>query len=384
VNIPVTILTLLAGIAITLVSLWFGLNNHLLPIAATNNAVDVDNLFNVMLTISIGLFLLVQGLVIIAAIQFRRQPGDESDGPPIHGNIPLEVLWTAIPAVLVMGISVYSFQIYNQMGGLDPMNHGGHNQMQPQAQLAMASESFEGPMILADGSPNPEFKKFAAGVGAAAGTPEPALTVNVMGLQYAWIFNYPEGFVSGELHIPAGQDVELDLAAQDVLHAFWVPEFRLKQDAIPGKNTQLRFIATKPGTYPIICAELCGPYHGAMRSQVIVQEPAEYEAWKLTQIAAVNIEGEAIAMLPPSRSSSNPAMLPDLASRTGSSLDPIVQAMDLDITAGELAQLHPQPNSQALKPHSINAMETNRHSEMRMDHGAMGHGGMDQMAMVMN
>lgn len=336
-DIPVTILTLLAGIAITLVSLWFGLNNHLLPLAATNNAADVDTLFNVMLTISIGLFLLVQGLIVISAIKFRRRSGDESDGPPIHGNIPLEILWTAIPAVLVMGISVYSFQIYNQMGGLDPMNHGGHA-MQPQAQLALASESFEGPMLLADGLPNPEYKRYAAGVGAAPGAEAPDVTVNVMGLQYAWIFNYPEGFVSGELHVPVNQDVMLDMNAQDVLHAFWVPQFRLKQDVIPGKNTQLRFTPTEVGTYPIVCAELCGPYHGAMRSQVIVHDPADYDSWMETQIAAANQEGEAIAMA-----------LPDSG---GYALDPIVQAMDMDIRAEALAQLYP-PRPEPMDPSAM-------------------------------
>lgn len=348
-DIPVTILTLLAGIAITLVSLWFGLNNNLLPLAATNNASDVDTLFNVMLTISIGLFLLVQGLIVISAIKFRRQPGDESDGPPIHGNIPLEILWTAIPAVLVLGISVYSFDIYNQMGGLDPMNHGGHN-MEPQAQVAMASESFEGPMLLADGTVNPEYKKYAAGVGAAPGAAAPDVTVNVMGLQYAWIFNYPEGFVSGELHVPVNKDVMLDMNAQDVLHAFWVPQFRLKQDVIPGKNTQLRFTPTEAGTYPIVCAELCGPYHGAMRSQVIVHDEADYDTWMQTQIAAADMEGQAIAMALPNGG--------------GNALEPIIQAMDMDIRAEELAQLYPVGHDHSAMAHDAMAHDAMDHSMM--------------------
>lgn len=340
-NIPTTILTLLAGIAITLLSLWFGFNNGLLPVAAAESAAGVDSLFNVMLTISIGLFLLVQGLIVISAIKFRRQPGDETDGSPVHGNIPLEILWTAIPAVLVMGISVYSFQVYNQMGGLDPMNHGGHS-MQPKAQLAMTGESFGGPLLLADGSPDPESKKYAAGVGARPGADEPDVTVNVMALQYAWIFNYPEGFVSGELHIPVNKDVQLDIVAQDVLHAFWVPQFRLKQDAIPGKTTELRFVSTEPGTYPIVCAELCGSYHGAMRSQVIVHTPEDYGAWVQTQLAAANVEGEAIAMA-----------LPD--SPEAAFLTPIARAMDLDITAAALSQLQGSVN----------------HGENHADHAAM-------------
>lgn len=100
-------------------------------------------------------------------------------------------------------------------------------------------------------------------------------------MQYAWIFTYPDsGIVSGELHIPVGKDVQLNLSARDVIHSFWVPQFRLKQDAIPGVPTELRFKATKVGTYPVVCAELCGGYHGAMRTQVIVHTPEDFEAWR--------------------------------------------------------------------------------------------------------
>jgi cytochrome c oxidase subunit 2 len=73
--------------------------------------------------------------------------------------------------------------------------------------------------------------------------------------------------------------VQLNISAQDVIHSFWVPQFRLKQDAIPGKDTQLRFVATKVGEYPVYCAELCGAYHGAMRTRVIVDTPENYETW---------------------------------------------------------------------------------------------------------
>ncbi|NEP47140.1 MAG: cytochrome C oxidase subunit II, partial [Okeania sp. SIO2H7] len=76
-----------------------------------------------------------------------------------------------------------------------------------------------------------------------------------------------------------GKDVQLNISAQDVIHSFWVPQFRLMQDAIPGKDTELRFVATKVGEYPIYCAELCGAYHGAMRTRVIVHTPEEYESW---------------------------------------------------------------------------------------------------------
>ena len=112
------------------------------------------------------------------------------------------------------------------------------------------------------------------------------LQVNVTGMQYAWIFTYPEGnIIDGELHVPIGADVQLNISAKDVIHSFWVPQFRLKQDAIPGKKTALRFIANKEGNYPVVCAELCGGYHGSMRTQVIVHSPEDYQAWHDKRVA---------------------------------------------------------------------------------------------------
>ena len=119
-------------------------------------------------------------------------------------------------------------------------------------------------------------------------------------MQYAWIFTYPDsGIVDGELHVPINADVQLNISAQDVIHSFWVPQFRLKQDAIPGKDTELRFVATKLGTYPVVCAELCGGYHGAMRTQVIVHSPSDYQKWLDSRIAqAEPTTAEAIAINP--------------------------------------------------------------------------------------
>jgi cytochrome c oxidase subunit 2 len=110
-------------------------------------------------------------------------------------------------------------------------------------------------------------------------------------MQYAWIFNYPSsGIIAGELHVPVGQDVQLNIAAQDVIHSFWVPQFRLKQDAIPGQPTGLRFVATKEGSFPIVCTELCGSYHGAMRSQVIVHSPEDFDSWLVQNQIAQQLE----------------------------------------------------------------------------------------------
>ncbi|MBD0261669.1 MAG: cytochrome C oxidase subunit II, partial [Tolypothrix sp. Co-bin9] len=132
------------------------------------------------------------------------------------------------------------------------------------------------------------------------------LVVDVTGMQFAWIFNYPEsGVNSGELHVPVNADVQINLSATDVIHSFWVPQFRLKQDAIPGIPTQLRFVATKTGTYPIVCTELCGGYHGSMRSEVIVQTKEEYDSWltenKIAQKQELN---QAVAVKPAELSTS--------------------------------------------------------------------------------
>jgi cytochrome c oxidase subunit 2 len=109
---------------------------------------------------------------------------------------------------------------------------------------------------------------------------ETVLPVEVTAMQFAFLFHYPgSNILSGELHVPSDRPVELRMEAKDVIHAFWVPQFRIKQDVIPGQTTVLTFTPTRPGSYPIVCAELCGPYHGGMRSTVVVHEPEEFEAW---------------------------------------------------------------------------------------------------------
>lgn len=298
---------MLAGIALTLVSFWYGQNHGLLPVQASEDAVLVDSLFNTMMTVGAGIFLLVQGIIIICIFKFRRRPGDDTDGPPIAGNISLEILWTAIPVVIVLVIGVYSFEIYRIEGGFDP-----EAAEQSPVQVAMLpSEGAEtaalsAPLIDAAPRPRATHQHLALGVGAMPDKLEvaPDLTVNVLGIQYAWIFTYVDsGVTSGELHIPAGKDVKLVIKAQDVLHAFWLPQFRLKQDAIPGQDAELRFTPTKVGEYPIVCAELCGPYHGAMGSKLYVQEPDEYDAWLQQQIAAKEASNQTVAVIPAADSS---------------------------------------------------------------------------------
>jgi cytochrome c oxidase subunit 2 len=321
VKIPSSIWTLLIGIVLTLVSLWYGQNHGLLPTAASDEAVLVDGLFNSMMTVSVGIFLIVEGVLIYCVFKYRRKAGDNQDGPPVEGNVPLEILWTAIPAFIVIGISIYSFEVYNDIGGFDP--HAVHD-----APIAHSPMSMPGSAIAAtltdtplNTEPNRNQQKSdeamqdpataavrnadqipqhqdSPGVGSVAPTigpsPDkagqpPALAVNVTGLQYAWLFTYPEtGVTTGELHVPIGREVQINMTANDVIHAFWVPEFRLKQDAIPGRQSEIRFTPKKAGDYALICAELCGPYHGAMRSQVVVETPEAFDKWMQEQLVASN------------------------------------------------------------------------------------------------
>lgn len=281
-NVPSQIITLLFGIGLTLVSLWYGYNHHLLPLAASKEAVLIDDLFNVMMVISTGIFILVQGAILFIAFRYQRQEGDETDAKYVHGNIPLEIVWTAIPSVIVLALSLYSFDIYEQIGGLNPMDHsshqGVHQEISNKKQKMLPSGIQEAAVM--DGE--------MPGIVMPLAADDSAVAVNVTGLQFAWLFNYVGTEVtSGELHLPVGRDILLNITAMDVLHAFWVPEFRIKQDAVPGRTIPIRISPTVEGTYSLICAELCGAYHGVMRSEVIVQSEPDYNTWLSEQAVAM-------------------------------------------------------------------------------------------------
>ncbi|MEM7591255.1 MAG: cytochrome c oxidase subunit II [Cyanobacteria bacterium P01_A01_bin.83] len=294
-NIPSSILTLIAGVAMTLISLWYGQNHGLLPIAASVDAGEVDELFNFMMTIATGLFLLVQGVLVYSVISFRRKKDDTTDGPPIEGNVPLEIVWTAIPTVIVFILAIYSFEIYNRMGGLDPMVAGD-----PGPQIAHAHHHSQ--LVALD----PEQQNLALGLGASPDSQQgiDPLEIKVNGIQYAWVFTYPDsGVISGEIHVPVDRPVSLLMTGGDVIHAFWLPEFRIKQDVIPGRETNLVFTPNKIGKYPVICAELCGAYHGGMKTQLYVESEADYQKWIQDNTFAMNDEdNKSVAM----NSESNP------------------------------------------------------------------------------
>lgn len=272
----------------TLISLWYGQNHGLLPTAASSDAGDVDELFDFMMTIATGLFLLIEGVLVYSLFKFRRKKGDTTDGPPIEGNVPLEIVWTAIPTVIVFILSIYSFEIYNRMGGLDPMTSGD-----PGPQLAHAHHHSQ--LVALD----PERQNIALGLGASPDSKQEInpLEIKVNGIQYAWIFTYPDGVVSGEIHVPVDRPIALNMTAGDVIHAFWLPEFRIKQDVIPGRETNLVFTPNKIGQYPVVCAELCGAYHGGMKTQLYVESEEDYQKWIQENTFAMNDESsESVAM----------------------------------------------------------------------------------------
>ena len=264
-RIPSAILTLVVGMALVLLGQWVANDVNLLPVSASVNAPVYDELFRVLVAIGTMLLVGMTGVVIYSLVRFRRRDGDTQDGPAIEGNLSLELFWTAIPAVVVLFLGIYSYDIYDRMGGMADLN--GHG-MGHQAELASVRES------------GPEDENRIWGGIAPAQSSGDVIPVEVTALQFAFIFHYPEqNITSGELHVPTGQTVELRMKANDVIHAFWVPEFRIKQDIIPGQPTVLSFTARKTGDYPIVCAELCGPYHGGMRSHVVVDEPDAFSNW---------------------------------------------------------------------------------------------------------
>ena len=249
---------------LVVLGLWVGDNVNLLPIDASTNATVYDQLFKVLLIIGTILFVGMVGLVLYSLIRFRRKEGDLSDGLAIEDNLPLEIFWTIVPTVVILFVGLYSYDIYDRMGGMQNLHQGSHSH-----QEVSASDRIWGG--IGDGS-----------VQNKNGIALDSIPIDVTAMQFAFLFHYPEGdFITGELHVPVGKSVSMRMESKDVIHAFWVPEFRIKQDIIPGQPTILNFTPQKEGKYPIICAELCGPYHGGMRSNVIVEATQDYETWLL-------------------------------------------------------------------------------------------------------
>jgi cytochrome c oxidase subunit 2 len=238
------------------ISFWIGFNVNLLPAEASINAPIYDELFKILFIIGLIIFIGMTIAVIYSLFKFRKRNDQIGDGIALEGNLSLEIVWTIIPSIIVLLIGLYSYNIYDRMGGMRELNHN-HEMMSSNSEKIWAGISQTSDNQVSNN-----------------------LSIEVSAMQFAFLFNYPKGnFISGELHVPVDQKVSMKMESKDVIHAFWVPEFRIKQDIIPGQPTVLNFTPTKVGKYPIICAELCGPYHGGMRASIIVEEESDYNDW---------------------------------------------------------------------------------------------------------
>jgi cytochrome c oxidase subunit 2 len=204
---------------------------QLLPVAASAQAGPIDELFGLHFRIIAFLFALIVGLMLYSIFVFRRKGGDDTDAEHIEGNTKLEVFWTLIP----LGVVIYV--------------------------------AYLGAAILGDVTrPDPR-----------------ALEVKVIASQWSWRFEYPDwGLVSSELVLPSNKQAILKMISTDVIHSFWVPEFRVKQDILPGGDDMVRELRVTPnleGEYKVRCAELCGTLHANMEAPVKVMALADFEAW---------------------------------------------------------------------------------------------------------
>jgi cytochrome c oxidase subunit II len=225
----------LIGIAITLWIDWF-------PQRGSTAAGKIDTLYDVLLICSVPVFVLVMTIAIYSVVRFRARPGDMGDGPPIHGNTRLEIIWVTIPFIMVTALAVYAWITLDDIEAKQP------NEM----------------------------------------------VVNVTGQQFTWNFQYPsEKLESKELVLPVNRPIEFRIHTKDVIHSFWVPQFRLKSDAVPGLTTRIRVTPDRVGNFEVVCAELCGLGHATMRQFARVVPARQFTSWVSSEKKAASGGGTA-------------------------------------------------------------------------------------------
>ncbi len=240
----------LVALGLAGISLWIGQQAYgWMPVAASTEALLVDDLFSFLTTLGAFIFLGVTGTLLYSVVFQRAAKYDDGDGPAIEGNLTLEVVWTLIPLCLVLWIAVYSYRVYDQMAILGPMEHG-HGAM--------------GEAIAASLQPEPD----------------PPETIEVHARQWAWEFFYPQyELTSTELHLPNNRRINLVLTSADVLHGLYIPAFRLKQDIIPGRSIDFQFTPIREGTYRLRDSQYSGTYFAAMQTNVVVESASAYQQW---------------------------------------------------------------------------------------------------------
>ena len=217
-----------AAVIGTALTLWMNWFPHIQ--GASTAADKIDTLYDWLLVASVPVFVLVMTVAIYSVVRFRVRPGQElADGVSIHGNTRLEVIWVTIPFLIVTALAVYAAVVLAQVEKKQPN----------------------------------------------------ALKVHVIAQQFTWHFEYLNAggkkFTSDTLYLPKDRPVEFDIEAKDVLHSFWVPQFRLKQDAVPGITTHIRLTPNRNGAFEVVCAELCGLGHATMRSPTMVVDDAKFK-----------------------------------------------------------------------------------------------------------
>jgi cytochrome c oxidase subunit II len=219
------------GIPLALIIPWF-------PAKGSIQAGNIRTLYDVLLIATVPIFVLVETVVLFSVWKFRMRPGqEEMDGPPIHGNTRLEVVWTAVPAILIVSLCTYAYTVLR----------------------------------------------------SDENTKKGEMTVNVTTRQFAFEFSYPRSgakqVVSPVLYLPINQPVVFQIRSLDVIHSFFVPSFSQKLDAVPGITTTLRVTPDTLGTYPVECTELCGAGHSLMRATVRVVSASAFQSWLAAQPA---------------------------------------------------------------------------------------------------
>lgn len=234
-------------VAVVAALTYWGLRSlGLMPVAAAAQALPIDWMFDLEIKAMSFFFALIMVPLVYSLVVFRRRAGDSGEGEHIEGNTPLEIVWTLIPLVIVIALGYIGADNLAQIRAVDPQ----------------------------------------------------AAQIKVTAFQWGWRFEYPQGFTSNTLYLPVDQQVVLNMESQDVLHSFWVPEFRLKQDLVPGRVTEYRITPTLVGEYKVRCAEICGTSHAYMEAPVKVVSRAEYDAWIADQSAQAQAAAAASAGSP--------------------------------------------------------------------------------------
>lgn len=205
---------------------------NFLPEQASTFAAEVDRMYIILTVLSLLFALPIAGLVVYFGIKYRRGVNIDRTGA-LHESTRLELSWITLLVVLSLGVFVWGAQLYTRMYAM----------------------------------------------------PEDALDIYVLGKQWMWQVQYPTGQREiNMLHVPVGRPVRLTMISQDVIHSFYVPAFRTKQDVMPGRYSVMWFEATKPGVYDLFCAEYCGTEHSGMVGKVVALEPRAYAEWLRTHV----------------------------------------------------------------------------------------------------